>query len=197
MRLDIFSRAHKFCGPPAVTKAKSRLAVTIVKQLRILHTQLLEYRKAIETLFGEHPDRDIFGSLPMAGDKLAPRLLSEFGQNRDRFESSEVIQCYAGTAPVTKQSGKSRFVVFRRGCNMHLRAAVHLWVDLSRQKCAWAQAYYQAKRHQGKSHSCALRCLGQRWLNILWKMWQTKTTYDEALHTRNQVRHGSWIVKPG
>jgi len=196
-RLDAFSRAHKFCGPPAVTKAKSRLAVTIVKQLGILHTQLAEYRKAIEALFEEHPDSDIFKSLPMAGAKLAPRLLSEFGQNRDRFDDPEILKCYAGTAPVTKQSGKSRFVIFRRGCNKNLRTAVHQWVDLSRKECAWAQAYYKAKRQQGKSHCCALRCLGQRWLNILWKMWQNKTTYDEALHTRNQVRHGSWIVKPG
>ena len=44
------------------------------------------------------------------------------------------------------------------------------------------------------SHASALRCLGQRWLKILWKMWQTRTTYNEALHTLNQTRHGSWVV---
>jgi hypothetical protein len=40
----------------------------------------------------------------------------------------------------------------------------------------------------------ALRCLGQRWLKILWKMWQTRATYNEALHTLNQTQHGSWVV---
>jgi len=25
-------------------------------------------------------------------------------------------------------------------------------------------------------------------------MWQTRTAYDEALHTRNQTRHGSWVL---
>jgi len=195
-RMEVFARADRFCGPPAVTKAKSRLAVALVGQLRTLEKQLKEYRKAIEALFASHPDNEIFGSLPGAADKLAPRLLSEFGQVRDRFGDAEAIQCYGGTAPLTKQSGKSRWVHFRIGCNKFLRAAVQLWVDRSRPKCAWAQAYYQTKRQQGKSHNCALRCLGQRWLKILWKMWQTGTTYDEALHTRNQTRHGSWVLEP-
>jgi len=196
-RLEIFARADRFCGKQAVTNAKSRLAAAILAQLRVLGKQLDTYRKAIETLFGRHPDNDIFGSLPGAGQKLAPRLLSEFGQDRERFPKAEAIQCYAGTAPVTKQSGKSRVVRIRRGCNKFLRAALHLWADLSRHQCAWAQAYYQAKRRQGQSHACALRCLGQRWLKILWKMWQTRTAYDEALHMRNQVRHGSWVIQPG
>ena len=47
----------------------------------------------------------------------------------------------------------------------------------------------------GKNHATALRCLGQRWMKILWKMWQTNTPYDEALHLKNQTRHGSWVLK--
>jgi len=82
----------------------------------------------------------------------------------------------------------------RRACNKTLRATVHLWADLSRPLCAWAQAYYQQKKDQGMGHAAALRCLGQRWLKILWKMWQTRTPYDEALHMRNQISHGSWVV---
>jgi len=195
-RMEVFARADRFCGPEAVTKAKSRLAVALVGQLRVLDKQLQGYREAIEALFASHPDSDIFGSLPGAAGKLAPRLLSEFGRHRDRFPDVESIQTYGGTAPVTKESGKSRWVHFRTGCNKFLRAAVQLWANLSRPRCAWAQAYYQAKRRQGKSHNCALRCLGQRWLKILWKMWQTRTTYDEALHTRNQTKHGSWILEP-
>ena len=45
------------------------------------------------------------------------------------------------------------------------------------------------------NHAAALRCLGQRWLKILWKMWQTRKPYDEALHTRNQTEHGSWVIR--
>jgi transposase len=193
-RLEIFARADRFCGPPAVTNAKSRLALALVKQLQVLEAQLREYRTAIETLFDQHPDRDIFGSLPGGGDKVAPRLLSEIGTVRGRFKDAQSLQTYAGSAPVTWESGKSRIVQFRRACNKHLRAATNFLADLSRDRCVWAQTYYQQKREQGKSHATALRCLAQRWLKILWKMWQTRTPYDEAFHLQNQTRHGSWVL---
>ncbi len=195
-RLEIFARADQFAGPPPVTSAKSRLALATVAQLKVLQKQLDQYRQAIEELFARHPDQDIFGSLPGAGPKIGPRLMSELGDRRERFGDAQSLQCYGGSAPVTEQSGKSRRVHFRHGCNKHLRAALHLWANLSREKCAWAEIYYQHKRQEGKSHACALRCLAQRWLKILWKMWQTHSRYDEALHTRNQIEHGSWILKP-
>ena len=195
-RMEIFAGAEKFAiKNPAVIKAKSLLAVTLARQLCLLESQLNEYRKRITELFGQHPDSGCFGSLPGAGEKIAPRLLAEFGSNRQVFQTAESIQCYAGTAPVTKQSGKSRTVVFRRACNKTLRATVHLWADLSRHTCVWAEAYYRKKRDDGMSHAAALRCLGQRWLKILWKMWQNHDHYNEALHLKNQTRHGSWVVK--
>jgi hypothetical protein len=40
-----------------------------------------------------------------------------------------------------------------------------------------------------------LRALGQRWLKIVWKMWQTRTLYDADLHARNQLKHGSWVLQ--
>jgi transposase len=193
-RLEIFARADKFCGTPAVTSAKSRLAVTVVKQMRVLERQLHDYREAIEALFSKHPDHDIFDSLPGAGPKLAPRLLSEIGTDRGRFEGAQGLQSYAGTAPVCIKSGKTRWVKLRRACNKWLRTAVHLWSNESRKKCAWAEVYYQKKRKDGKSHATALRCLGQRWLKILLQMWDQKSCYDESLHLQNMVRRGTWTL---
>ena len=194
-RLDLFAKAMEFANPSqAVTNAKSLLAVTLAKQLRTLQSQLDEYRERITRSFGDHPDHDCFGSLPGAGEKIAPRLLAELGADRTRFENHESLQAYAGTAPVTQQSGKRSIARIRRACNKTLRATVHLWADLSRPLCAWAAAYYKQKKEQGMGHAAALRCLGQRWLKILWKMWQTGKPYDEALHTRNQVSHGSWVI---
>ena len=194
-RLGLFAKAQSFCGGLALTKAKSLQAESLCKVLLALEMQLRIYRRRIEELFAQHPDHDLFGSLPGAGDKLAPRLLAEIGQERERFEDASAMQSYAGTAPVTVRSGQVTKHRFRRGANTTLRAAVHLWADLSRKTCTWAQTYYQAHRAKGQSHACALRCLGQCWLNILWKMWQTRTPYDEALHTRNQAKHGSWVLQ--
>ena len=128
------------------------------------------------------------------GEKIAPRLLAELGDDRERFDSHEALRCYAGTAPVSYQSGQINRTRFRRACHKILRQTVHLWVNLSRVKCPWAEAYYWKKREEGQSHACALRCLGQRWLKILWKMWQTGMRYDAELHQRNQVKHGSWVI---
>jgi transposase len=194
-RLDCFAKAMQFINPnPAVTNAKSLLAVTLARQLRTLEQQLDEYRRRIEMLFRDHPDHDTFGSLPGAGPKIAPRLLGEIGAQRPQFEDANALQCYGGTAPVTVQSGRTCWAHIRRACNKYLRATVHLWADQSRHTCAWAESYYQKKKADGLGHAAALRCLGHRWLKILWTIWQDHACYDEALHTRNQVQHGSWVI---
>lgn len=194
-RFAIFQKAEELQGSPPTIAAKSLLAVSLVKMLQVLEAQLETYRTRIAECFARHPDHDLFGSLPGAGPKLAPRLLSEIGDDRARFEQAEGLQAYAGTAPLTIKSGQIEKHRVRFWCSANLRAAVHHWADHSRAQCAWADAYYKAHRARGHTHACALRCLGQRWLKILWKMWQTNTPYDEALHTRNQVKHGSWLIR--
>lgn len=194
-RLAIFERALDFVAGEATTRAKSLLALARVRMLVTLEQQLTSYRAQIERLFAEHPDHNLFGSLPGAGPKLAPRLLAEIGSDRARFAAPQNLQTYAGTAPVSFDSGQIHKVLLRRQCNRGLRHTVHLFANLSRASCSWAEVYYRAKREQGKSHAQALRCLGQRWLKILWKMLQTSTPYDADFHAKNQLRHGSWVLK--
>jgi len=193
-RLQIFAKALEFCGGPVVTRAKSRLSLAVIKLLLALEDQLQDYRTEIQRLFNEHPDHELFGSLPGAGEKLAPRLLSEMGSDRSLFESAQALQCYVGTAPVSFQSGQTSQAYVRFMCNKSFRHAVHLWADLSRKFSSWSQIYYRSLRDKGKSHASALRCLGQRWLKILWKMWQTKTSYSADFHMANQLKHGSWVM---
>ena len=121
-------------------------------------------------------------------------MLGEIGSDRTRFDTS-ALQCLAGTAPISYQSGQIHIVALRRHCNKALRAVVHLWANLSRQSSPWAALYYQALRARGKSHACALRSLGQRWLKILWKMWPTRQCYEPDLHARNQLKHRSWVLQ--
>jgi transposase len=194
-RLEIFARAGEFVSGEALTRTKSRLALARARMLRTLQNELDAYRAEIEQRFAEHPDHDLFGSLPGAGSKIAPRLLGEIGSDRARFGDAAGLQCLAGTAPVSYQSGQIHKVYLRRHCNKALRHTVHLWADLSRQSCTWAEVYYRHLRERGKSHACALRCLGQRWLKILWKMWQTSSLYDPERHARNQLQHGSWVLQ--
>ena len=194
-RLEIFARATQFQGSAPVVNAKSRLAAARARQLQFLQAQIEEYRAEIRRLFCEHSDAGLFGSFQGAGDKIAPRLLAELGDDRALFPDAESLQCLAGTAPVSYQSGRVHRVRLRRACNMFLRYTVHLWANLSRESCPWAAIYYAALKAKGKSHACALRALGQRWLKILWKMWQTRTPYNADLHAKNQLKHGSWVLQ--
>lgn len=194
-RLKIFARADQFKGSQAIVRAKSQLAVSLAKLLRTLRQQLDLYRKQIEALFKDHPDHDLFGSLPGAKKVLAPRLLAAIGVNPDRYGSQEVLQSIAGTAPVSYQSGKIHKVHVRWACDKFVRHTVHLWADCFRKATVWGQAYYQKKRAEGMSHACALRCLGQRLLKILFRMLTTKTPYNAELHAQNQQKYGSWVLQ--
>jgi transposase len=194
-RLQLFAQADQFQASEPIIRAKSQLAVSLGKLLCTLGQQLKLYRQQIEALFQEHPDRDVFGSLPGAKKVLAPRLLGAVGNDPDRYGSPEGLQCIAGTAPVSYQTGKINKVRLRWACDKFMRHTVHLWADGFRKKSAWGQVYYQKKRQEGMSHSCALRCLGQRLLKILFRMLESKTPYDAELHARNQQTHGSWVLK--
>jgi transposase len=193
-RLEIFQNARQFCGSAAVTSAKSLLALSLAKLLKALQLQLDQYRQQIAALFKQHPDHDLFGSLPGAAQTLAPRLLGEIGGEPHRFADTQALQCIAGTAPVSFQSGQIHRVHARYQCNKILRHTVHLWAQCCVRVCPWAEVYYKQKRAEGKSHACALRCLGQRLLKILGKMIQTRQPYNADLHARNQRQHGSWVL---
>lgn len=193
-RMETFKNARQFCGSAAVTSAKSLLAVSLAKLLNALQLQLDLYRQQIQALFKEHPDHDLFGSLPGAAQTLAPRLLGEIGGPPHRFPDTQTLQCVAGTAPVSFQSGQIHRVRVRYQCNKVLRHTLHLWSQCCLRVCPWAEVYYQQKRAEGKSHACALRCLGQRLLKILCKMLQTRKPYDADLHARHQKQHGSWVL---
>ena len=169
--------------------------MSLCKLLCTLGQQLKLYRKQIEALFQDHPDHDLFGSLPGAKTMLAPRLLGAVGNDPDRYGDHEVLQAIAGTAPVSYQSGKINKVRIRWSCDKFMRHTVHLWADCFRKASVWGQAYYQNKRDQGMSHACALRCLGQRLLKILLRMLKDRTPYDAEFHARNQQKHGSWVLK--
>ena len=193
-RLKVFAAANALPASAPIVAAKSLLAASLVKVLQALQKQLEEYRRRINETFQRHPDHEIFGSLPGAGEKLGPRLLGELGSARELYPDPDSLSCQAGTSPVRYQSGQIDKARIRWGCDTVLRYTVHLWADCSRKKSSWAQAYYARKREAGMSHAAALRCLGKRWLKILWRMWQDHQNYNQTVHEQSLRDHGSWVV---
>jgi transposase len=173
---------EQFTVDPVTVRGKTEQIRTLVALLRPLHQRALAYQRRIRELLKDHPDRAIFLSLPGAGTLLAARMASEFGDRRERFPSYRGAAAFAGTAPVTRRSGKSRVVVFRRGCCKPFRETMYQFAFCSLTKCDWAHSYYRIKRAQGLKHAEALRCLGNVWMRIIVAMWRNRTTYDEHMY---------------
>ena len=169
-----------------ISQACQIQAVQLAKFLLDALKSKKETLEALHQLFLQHDDHHIFASLPGAGPLLAPTLLVKFGEERKRFTSASMVQTLAGTAPVTKQSGKAHSVHFRRSCDKEFRYFSQQFARSSCQQSGWASAYFADARLRGHSISRAHRSLANRWLSIIWKMWQTHSDYDESFHIRQR-----------
>ena len=133
------------------------------------------------------PGGDIYLSFPGLGDILAARIAGEIGDHIEQFTNPNGLQCYAGTAPVTRRSGRSELVIARRlAHNRYLGTAVHQWAFCTLTTSTWAREFYDTKIKAGKAHHSALRALANRWLEILWHCLTKGIHYDETVHIRNR-----------
>lgn len=188
-------RAPHIAAPPFLTRTRSRQALHLVRQLQTLTQDLKAYDKEIERLLREHPDGQLYLSLPGAGPTLAARLLAEIGDDRGRYATANSLQCEAGTAPVTQISGKTlRVVKFRRACKKQLRHALHLFAGCSLPRSDWAHDLYHEQRKQGKRHAEALRVVAHKWLKIIFAMRTTRTLYDEQRFLAARVRFAGKVA---
>lgn len=156
------------------------LAQVLLPQVRARTQTLLE----LPALFRQHPDAFIFDSLPNTGVLLAPALLVKFGDSRERFPTAAAVQALAGTCPLTKRSGKRKLILFRHGCDLEFRRIAQQYARASLGASGWAAAYWKEIRPHCHSDSHAYRILANRWLAIIWKLWQQRQPYDEARHLR-------------
>jgi len=163
--------AHPVADATTVAVYQAEMQQLASLLLAVVQAKSSQVRE-LQDLFAQHPDQAIFRSLPGAGDILAPALLAHFGDDRERFPTAASVQALAGTCPVTKQSGKRRTITFRTACDHRFRDIAHQWAKASLKHSVWAQAYWQQTRPHCQSHSHAYRCLANRWLAIVWKLWQ-------------------------
>jgi transposase len=184
-RLGQIRQAQPLTRDPAAVLSGSMMVQALVQQLRPLLAAIERFDRQIAVIFGKHPDRPLFDSLPGAGEVLAPRLVAAFGTDRDRFQSAQQAQQLFGIAPVTEQSGKQRWVHWRWACPKFLRQTFHEFAGHSRHWCGWSRALYQRLRRSGKGHHAALRVLAFKWIRILFHCWKTRTVYDESIYLKS------------
>ena len=188
---EIFTtvRQPAFRINPVLVRTKARLAQTLAQQLRVLHEQIVTYEAEIQRVLKIHPDGALYLSLPGASHYLAARMVGELGDNRARYPDAAIAQCEAGTAPITKASGSTRFVRVRRACIRPLRETMWLFAFSSLRYCPWARAYYDRARARGKRHGEAIRMLANVWLRIIIAMRRDRQSYDEAIFLKAQQVH--------
>ena len=58
----------------------------------------------------------------------------------------------------------------------------------------WAEAYYQRKRQEGKTHSMAVRALGNVWVRIIYALWSKHEHYQVATFLAAQQAHGRLVA---
>jgi transposase len=172
---------------PGAAEAAAEHALLLLPRLRLLHQQRTDLVRRISALLDqlatpaegqqEHRDAAILLSLPGLGRKIAATMLSEASQaiaDRDYH----ALRCYSGAAPITRQSGKKKIVLMRRGINQRLRNALYHWARVSVVFDPQSKKRYAAMRACGHSHGRALRGMADRWLKTLTSMLTTRTLYD-------------------
>lgn len=194
-RLQIIREGVPLTKDVAIVTSRQVLVRSLVRQIQDLNEAIEEFNSQIEAVFHTHTDYAIFQSFPGAGAAMAPRLLSAFGSDRDRYAGASDLQAFSGIAPVTRQSGKSRVVHRRWACNKFLRQTFHEYAAQSVKYSTWARAYYRMMKERTGGHHAALRALAFKWIRILYRCWQDRQVYDEARYLESLRRHQAPLLK--
>lgn len=156
----------------ASTTATATIIAAITDQITAVETELDHH-------FEQHPDADIYLSLPGLGVILGARVLGEFGDDPERFTTAKCRKNYAGTSPITVASGRKQLVSARHVRNNRLYDALDRMAMISLRTSPGARIFYDQHRAAGNTHHQALRALANRWVGILHGCLTHHSTYNE------------------
>jgi len=194
-RIKLIQKAQPLTTDKVITSTSIMTTKLYVRLLLTLREAIIEHDEKIAGKLSQHPDCHLFTSLPGAGDVLAPRLLSMFGIDRNKFSSSDDVQKWSGVAPITMQSGQMKVTLFRYACPKYIRQSFVEFAGCSIDYSMWAKAFYQIQREKGKSYQSAVRALAFRWIRIIYKCWKENKPYDELTYLKSLQKRRSPIIK--
>lgn len=178
---DVLRTPGHLQASPALVRAYSAKVTGIVALLATIADQLKELTAQVEESFEQHPDAEIYLSLPGMGRVLGARVLAEFGDDPERYRDAKSRKNYAGTSPITVASGHSSRVKARHIRNRHLIDPLDRLAMAALSRSVGAREFYDAKRAAGYGHHAALRALANRLVGILHGCLKHRTLYDENL----------------
>jgi hypothetical protein len=172
-------RSAQLAAPASLSAAfgaTTRAAVGVIAEL---NRQIGDLEASLAAHFEQHPDADIYLSLPGLGVVLGARVLGEFGDDPNRYTDAKSRKNYAGTSPRTVASGKKRAVLARHVRNRRLYDAIDQWAFSALTRSPGARALYDQHRAAGDLHHQALRALGNRLVGILHGCLRHQQPYSE------------------
>ena len=193
-RIESLMNAQPLSTDEVLLRTSARFAQAIALQLQTLNSEIKEYDREIKRLVQTHADYVIFQSLPGASDKTQARIIAALGDDRSRYETAEALQAAAGIAPLTTQSGKSKYVSRRWASTKFMMQTFHEYAGLSIKRCKWAKAFYDSQIGKGKSANTAKRALAYKWIRIIHRCWITRKPYDEDRYVARLTATGSHLA---
>jgi transposase len=172
-------RTEALRAPAAIEAAHGATTRSTVAIVAELNAQIETLAGELADHFEQHPDSDIYLSLPGIGVILGARMLGEFGDDPNRYTNAKARKNYAGTSPITRASGKRHVALARFVRNKRLADAIDQAAFCSISSSPGARAFYDARRATGDSHHKALRTLGNRWIGILHGCLRHRCLYNE------------------
>jgi transposase len=172
---------------PLVEQAMGRQTIALLRHLDAACTSASDLEQAAVESFNQHPDAGIITSFPGIGALTGARVLAETGDDRSRFQHARGLKAYAGSAPITRASGKTRSITHRKVKNNRLAAAGYVWAFCALTASPGARAHYDRRRDAGDRHTAAQRNLFNRLLGCLHHCLTTGQHYDESTAFPNQA----------
>ncbi|MGW6868033.1 IS110 family transposase [Streptomyces sp. NPDC054901] len=166
---------------PQVEAALGHQTSALLRQLNTACDNAVQLEVAVTQAFEEHPDAPVIRSFPGLAALTGARVLAEIGDDRARFATAGSLKAYAGSAPVTRASGKSCKVMSRKVKNQRLAAVGYVWAFVSLTRSPGARAHYDRRRAAGDRHVAAQRNLFNRFMGMLFHCLQNGHTYDESI----------------
>jgi transposase len=179
-RLREAFRAEQMRQLPLVEHAMGQQALALLRQLDAACASAGDLEAAAIESFNQHPDAGIITSFPGLGPLTGARVLAETGDDQSRFQDAKGLKAYAGAAPITRASGKSRSITHRRVKNNRLAAAGYTWAFSALTASPGARAHYDRRKHAGDRHAAAQRNLFGRLLGCLHHCLATGQHYSET-----------------
>lgn len=163
--------------------------LVLIARLKLAQAQIATIERQIQTALAERVkseeqterrDLTILLSLPGVGPFTVATALGESG---DAFERRDynALRSASGAAPVTKQSGGTRYVVMRQVCQPRLRVALHISALQAIRIDPKFRDLYLRARARGHTVGRAIRNIVDRLLFLAVQLLKKNQLYDIQL----------------